>query len=143
MPTEVAAPEFCLFFANILLQLVNKGEIKKVKNITRLIFDANCHAGELRRHVNGIDSCKQKLDENEQKGLPGGGFLQDIVRIKSGSSVPGSVLYEKDVCVVLRREMAIRSSQDVLSARKLLQKRRRILCVCCTARLHEGRCERE
>lgn len=54
MPAEETAPEFCLAFAKIALQLVTRGARMKVENIIQLVFGGIFDAGEVRWNVKGI-----------------------------------------------------------------------------------------
>lgn len=44
MPTKVAVPDFCLFFADIALQLVKCGTTSKGEDIIRLVSAAKFDA---------------------------------------------------------------------------------------------------
>lgn len=54
MPTEEAVSEFCFFFGETALELVNKGERKVVETIIGLISNASFDAGKLPRHVKRV-----------------------------------------------------------------------------------------
>lgn len=101
-------------FAKTALQLVSREAQKEVQNITQLTFDANFGAGELCRHGTGVDDCKALLENSRADALAAKGFEKIIVRTRSGSAVSTAVLYKNDVLAVLRRQMTIGLSQDVV-----------------------------
>lgn len=57
-PTEKAVPEFCLNFAEIAEQRMNREARRKGKDITQLASAANIDPVELRRHVKRVSDCK-------------------------------------------------------------------------------------
>lgn len=116
MPIEEAVPKFCLFFAETVLQLLNTKRREKVKDIIRLVLDANFDAEELCRHVKRTDGCKPVLNDIKGEELAEESFKKKIVKIGSLSSVLGAVLHKKDFLALLRRQAAMSSSQVVFSS---------------------------
>lgn len=60
-----------------------------------------------------IDDRKRTLDDSSNEKLAREGFAKEIVSSESGSSVCGAVLYRKDALAVLKRQVSMRSSEDV------------------------------
>lgn len=110
---EEAPPELYLVFSEIALRLVSREGRKNVWNIIRLVFEGSSDADELRRHVKGVQNYERMLDDSTEEELGTQSFLKETARSGSGSSVHGSMLYKKDVVVVLPGQMEMSSSQDL------------------------------
>lgn len=67
--TEESVPEFCLFFAEIALQLASTKAKKEVENIIPLVSDASFDACQVYRHLEEIDGCKRTLHDCGRKEL--------------------------------------------------------------------------
>lgn len=69
---------------------------------------------EPRQDIKEIDDDKRILNDSRDEELAAGGFKTKIVRNETNSSAFGAALYKKKVVAVLRRQIAISSSQDVV-----------------------------
>lgn len=111
---EEAAPEFCVVFAEIALQPVNREARKEVESITRLVAKDSFEVSELHRHMNAVDDYKLTLDDSTIEELAGEVLAKKTVKSKSDSSASGGTLYEKIVVPFSRRQLAARLPQEVL-----------------------------
>lgn len=106
--------EFSLSFAEDTLQLVTGRARKEVGNVVRLVSDAKFQTSKLCQYMKKTDDCKRILDDSKSEKRPGQGSIKKFFEIESGLLVSGAVLYKKDALAVLRRQMAMPSSQDAL-----------------------------
>lgn len=91
---------------------MKRGEKKECENIIRLVSGASFSSGELRRHVDVADDCKQILHNSRDEELASESSRREVGKNGSGSSVSAAVLYGKDAEAVLRRQTAVSSSHD-------------------------------
>lgn len=73
----------------------------------------------------GVNDCKRILDDSRDEALAEQSSTRKTVRSESGSSVSVPLLCRNDVLSVLRRQMAISSSQDLFSRSPSVQKETR------------------
>lgn len=91
VPSTQTVVDFCLVFAEVLLQLVNRDARKEVKNIILLVSASSFDAGELHRHVKEIDeACKKLSDSARDKKLTKDVFTQENVKVKEGHQYQSS-----------------------------------------------------
>lgn len=74
VPIEKALPDFCLFYVEPALQLLNRRARKNVGNITRLVSHDNFDAREFCTHVVGLLNCKQIVDDSRGDATAAEGF---------------------------------------------------------------------
>lgn len=61
--------------------------------------------------MKGINDCKRTSNDSKNEDLAGECFAKEIMKVGSGSSLPGAVMYRRDARSVLRIQMAMSSSQ--------------------------------
>lgn len=141
-PTKETVLDLFLVFTEIVLQLGDREAKTEVKSIIQLFFDDSFDADELRGHVKEVERCKQVLNDSGVEEQAKNVFTKNTVGSGSDSSASQKVLYKKGVVGSFRRQKAMGSSQDVLSARQIFRSGQGILLVRELARKHRRRCHK-
>lgn len=114
MRTKRAVLVFCLFFVKTALRLVSRDSVKEVENVIRVDSNTELDAGRRCQHVEISDVEKPLLGSGGNEELVRDCFRKKIVENESNSSFSEAVLYKNRVTIILLRQRAVSSGQDVL-----------------------------